>query len=127
MYKKIKKAVVAGVATMMLTAGGIGVSAIPAQAACTGENVRNQITVDTAEVKMDSCAANGLVNAYSDVQNSTALAAFVGANYPAVSFLSAPFFAWAWANQSTVRDCAANNTGVTFTEINGIIINCNAQ
>lgn len=127
MYKKIQNAVVTGVASAMVAIGAIAVAPDSAEAACAGSNARNQITVDTAEVRMDSCVANDLVNGYGDAKDASALAALVGAKYPAVSFLAAPFYAWAWANQSTVRNCAANNTGIVFTEVNGIIMSCSAQ
>lgn len=127
MFQKIQRVIVAGLSSAILASGVFALSAPPAQAACSGVNARDQITVDTAEVKMDSCAANGLVNGYSDVKSATGLATLIGNKYPAVSFISAPFFAWAWANQSKVRNCAAGNTGVAFTEINGIVTGCSAQ
>src|SRR5699024_7484641 len=91
MYKKIQNAVVTGVATAMVAIGAIAVAPDSAEAACAGSNARNQITVDTAEVRMDSCVANDLVNGYGDAKDASALAALVGAKYPAVSFLAAPF------------------------------------
>src|SRR5699024_736836 len=107
--------------------GAIAVAPDSAEAACAGSNARNQITVDTAEVRMDSCVANDLVNGYGDAKDASALAALVGAKYPVVSFLAEPFYAWSWVNQSTVRECSTNNSGIVFTEVKGIIMSCSAQ
>src|SRR5699024_10758948 len=100
MYKKIQNAVVTGVATAVVAIGAIAVAPDSAEAACAGSKARNQITVERGEVRMDSRVGNGLVNGYGDAKDASDLTALVGAKHQAVSFLSAPCYAWAWANQS---------------------------
>src|SRR5699024_2139340 len=98
MYKKIQNAVVTGVATAMVAIGAIAVAPDSAEAACAGSNARNQNTVEMAVVRMDFCEDISLVNGYGDVNDASALAALVGAKFPAFSFLVASFYVWAWAN-----------------------------
>lgn len=116
------------VASGALAAGVVSTVPMAAQAEeCVGESGRNQITYDTAEVMMDSCQARDLVNAYGDVQDAIGLGGLIGAKYPAASWLAAPFYGWAWNNKAKVRDCEVAHTGVTYTEINGIITSCSPQ
>lgn len=118
----------AGTVALALLGATAAVGAAPAQAEdCVGSNDRVQITHDTAEVMMDSCVARDLVNGYADVKDATALATSIGAKWPQVSWLTAPFFAWAWNNESQVKECELAHTGVTYTEINGIIVSCSPQ
>src|SRR5699024_7688749 len=91
MYKKIQNAVVTGVATAMVAIGAIAVAPDSAEAACAGSNARNQITVDTAEVRMDSCVANDLVNGYGDAKDASALQLWLEQNTQPSVFWQHPF------------------------------------
>lgn len=42
------------------------------------------------------------------------------AAFAALGGTAAPFFAWAWNNESQIKECELAHTGVTYTEINGI-------
>ena len=127
MIAAIKKTTAVTVFATLVGFGVLGGAAAPAQAACVGENARHQVTWDTAEVKMDSCVSRDLVNAYGDVGSATGLATLIGAKWPGVSYLMAPFYAWAWNNGARVRDCEVAHTGITFNEISGIIVGCTSQ
>lgn len=127
MFENVKKIAVMSIAVSALAVGTVGLTTAPAQAACVGDNGRNQITWDTAEVKMDSCVSRDLVNAYGDVKDATGLATMIGTKWSGVGYLSAPFFGWAWRNGSAVRGCEVDHTGITYTEINGIIVSCAPQ
>lgn len=125
---KTARTVTAGAAALALTAGAAITIAAPAPAEeCVGTNDRVQITYDTAEVRMDSCQARDLVNAYGDVKDATGLATMFGAKWPQVSWLGGVFFAWAWNNEARIKECEVAHTGVTYSEINGIIVSCSPQ
>lgn len=53
--------------------------------------------------------------------------ALPGAAFAALGGTAAPFFAWAWNNESQIKECELAHTGVTYTEINGIIVSCSPQ
>lgn len=96
---------------------------------CVGRTERISIDyVDVAyAVKVDSCKAQELVDAYGDVKDAAGLAGALGAKWWPIGTASGVFFAWAWNNQAQVRGAATAGRGVEFLELHGVVSQARPQ
>ena len=96
---------------------------------CVGANER--VALDFSDVhyliKIDSCKAEELMDAYGDVKDAAGLAALLVARWWPVGTSSAIFYAWAWNNQAKVRDAARAGQGVEFDQAMGVVVNARPQ
>lgn len=90
---------------------------------CVGSN--EKIWWDNRDVehtvKIDSCKANELVDAYGDVKDAAGLTGALGAKWWPVGVASGIFFEWAWSNQAEIKSAAAAGRGVEFDDEYGIV------
>ena len=131
------KRIAMATASILAFAGGVCAMAQPIAEAetCSGTTGRTVESVnpltggETWNVKLDSCKARELVDAYSDVKDGAAYASMLTSrsNSWQIGAASAIVFGWAWKNQMAVRNCTAGGKGIQFKEVNGIITECKAQ
>lgn len=127
------------VATLALAVGSFS-AALPAAAPayandCQGVNSREayggggggMAPQEQFKVKMDSCHTAQLIEGFGTVKDATNFGALVGSKWWEVGVAAAPFYAWAWSNQESLKACAANGTGVSFKEINTLVVGCEPQ
>jgi hypothetical protein len=92
-------------------------------AGCVGVNDR--VAQDVSDVgytiKVDSCKATELVDAYGDVKDAAGLAGALGARWWPVGTAGGVLFGWAWHNQAAVKRAATAGRGVQFDMQNGIV------
>lgn len=96
---------------------------------CVGDT--EKVSLDFSDVhhlvKIDSCKAEELVDAYGNVKDEAGLVAMLGARWWPVGVASGVLFAWAWNNQAEVKRAAAAGRGVEFDETMGIVMNARPQ
>lgn len=121
-------------ACLIATAGvSVGTAQSASAASCKGSNSRDLVVADprtggqTWDVKVDSCKANQLVDAYGKAKDAAGLVGMLGAKWWPVGVTSGITFGWAWANQESVKSCASKGTGIKFKEVNGVVMSCSAQ
>lgn len=84
----------------LLATGVAGISAAPAQAACSGENSRDAVSVDPMtggeihDVKVESCKAQQLIDGYGNVKGGAGLAGLLGAGWWPAGVTGGLFFGW---------------------------------
>jgi hypothetical protein len=121
------------IAVSLISGGLLGLGVSSAQAACNGENSYKVVSSDpltggqTAEVKVDSCKVQQLIDSYGQVKDAAGLAGLLGAGYWPVGVTGGLFYGWAWLNQGLIKDCANAGSGIKFREINGIVSGCSGQ
>jgi lipoprotein len=95
----------------------------------TIESVNPLTGGETWQVKLDSCKARELVDAYSDVKDAAGFTSILTSRSKnwQIGAATGIVFGWAWKNQTAVRNCTAGGKGVQFKEVNGIITECEAQ
>lgn len=96
---------------------------------CVGTNEREPLDNDgvSFSVKINSCKAQELVDAYGDAKDAAGLVGALGAKWWPVGIASGVFFGWSWQNQSQVKGAAAAGRGVEFLEVEGVIMQARAQ
>ncbi|MBD8020983.1 hypothetical protein [Brevibacterium gallinarum] len=78
-------------------------------------------------MKIDSCKASKLVDAYGNAKDASGLAGLLGAKWWPAGVVAGVFYGWAWKNQSAVKKCASKGTGIKFKEVGGVVTGCTAQ
>lgn len=96
---------------------------------CVGTTERINTDVMDVEhlVKLDSCKAQELVDAYGDAKDASGLVGALGARWWPVGVAGGVFFEWAWSNQAKVKRAAAAGRGVEFRDEHGIIQDAEPQ
>lgn len=96
---------------------------------CVGRTERVNLDYNDVSyaVKVDSCKAQQLVDAYGNVKDEAGLAGLLGARWWPVGVASGVFFAWAWNNQAQVKGAAAAGRGVEFIQAHGVIVEARPQ
>ncbi|MGH8964557.1 MAG: hypothetical protein ACRDXB_04395, partial [Actinomycetes bacterium] len=78
-------------------------------------------------VRIDSCKAQELVDAFGQVKDAAGLSGALGAKWWPVGVAGGVLFAWAWHNQNMVKNAAAAGTGVEFVMAHGIVVTAEPQ
>jgi hypothetical protein len=121
---------IAFLATVIVVGGASFIDPHPAFAQqCVGRNERVNLDYNDVgySVKIDSCKAQELVDAYGDVKDAAGLAGALGAKWWPVGAASGVLFAWAWNNQAQVKGAAAAGRGVEFDMMHGVVMNAGPQ
>jgi hypothetical protein len=110
-----------------------GVSLIDSQFAfaqqCEGRTERVNLDYNdvTHAVKIDSCKAQQLVDAYGNVKDEAGLMGLLGARWWPIGAASGVLFGWAWNNQAKVKGAATAGRGVEFIESHGVVVTARPQ
>jgi hypothetical protein len=96
---------------------------------CVGRTERVNLDYNDVilAVKINSCKAQQLVDAYGNVKDEAGLMGLLGARWWPVGAASGVLFAWAWNNQSKVKGAASAGRGVEFIEAHGVIVTARPQ
>jgi hypothetical protein len=78
-------------------------------------------------VRLDSCKAQELVDAYGNVKDASGLAGALGAQWWPVGTAGGVLVGWARHNQAQVKGAAAAGRGAEFLLVNGVVMQAHPQ